>query len=107
MTDKTSSALRSWMKAATTAEQTALAAAVGTSRMYLYALSNPDAAYYRQPSVGLSIAIEEGTEHLAKMSNGRLPVVLRTDLNEHCRWCRFARACIGPKMLFDIEGGKA
>lgn len=94
-------ALKSWMKAATAAEQAKLALAVGTSRAYLYQLSGG----FRQASAELGSQIELKTAAMHKESGGRLPEIYRTDLVEACRGCAFAQKCLGPKAVrsdFDV-----
>ena len=84
--------LKKWMTLATPAEQRTLASSVGTSAAYLHQL----AGEFRQPSAGMARLIEQGTERFAQSTQGRLPVVYRTDINEACRGCDFAAKCLGP-----------
>lgn len=105
-----SNALKAWMKLASTTEQEELARRVGTSRMYLYALANPGKQYHREPRPELAIRIEHVTREMRTESKKRLPQVLRTDLNKHCRECHFAKRCLGGVVEFDIldeESGHA
>ena len=113
--------MKAWMRAATTAEQKTLAERAGTSVQYLHHLAaGEDANYRREPKVQLAAAIERETRAMARASKGRLPVVLRTDLNAGCRACDFARRCLGESAvvaghfpivtgasLGDSEGGTA
>lgn len=101
---KTISAFKSWMQAATSAEQEQLAAAVGTSKGMLYHYSSGE----RTASAERAAQIEEATAAMAKASKGRLPVVLRTDLAPACRACQYARRCLGDRALashFEIVTG--
>lgn len=103
MTD-TISTMKAWMQAATAAEQELLAERAGTSRAYLYHLAADDASSYkREPKAKLAAAIERETKNMAKASKGRLPVVYRTDLNETCRECEFARRCLGADRVAASE----
>ena len=96
----TISALKAWLKAATTLERETLARNVGTSTQYLAHLAvNEDKNYKREPKIGLAAAIERETTAMAKASKGRLPVVLRTDLVEGCRGCPYARKVLGERVL--------
>lgn len=88
--------LKQWLRAATPADLAALAAAVGTSALYIRHLSaGEDKLYHREPRAALAAAIERETLAMSKASAGRLPVVYRTDLNSTCRQCAFARKCLG------------
>jgi hypothetical protein len=98
------SALRAWVRQATPAEQEALATKVGTSRAYLYHLAAGEGTNYRrEPKAALAAAIERETIVMARSSNGRLPVVYRTDLNSTCRGCDFARRCLGDAVVVRSE----
>lgn len=88
-TKNKSNKMREWMAAATTAEQTALADAAGTSRMYLYHLS----VGFRTASAELAGRIEKASKAVRKQSKGRLPVVTRTDLSPACAGCPYAAKC--------------
>ena len=97
---KTISSLGAWMRAATPEEKQALAQRAGTSKAYLFHLSVGDAAKYkREPKAALAAAIERETKAMSKESNGRLPIVWRTDLNSACRQCDFARRCLGDAVV--------
>lgn len=87
--------LKAWLKAATTVEQEALAARVGTSLQMLRFYANGN----RVASSERAGEIEEATTTMAKASKGRLPVVLRTDLAPACRACQYARRCLGDRAL--------
>lgn len=102
MTNPTSNALHAWMRAASTVEQEELARRAGTSRAYLYAMANPSAKYHREPRPELAIRIEHASAEMRRESKGRLPYVLRTDLNKHCRECKFAQKCLSNAQFFDI-----
>lgn len=82
-------AMKRWMALATTEEQERLALAAGTSREYLYQM----ASGHRTPLSGLAARIEKGAYDLRKLSKGRLPVLLRTDLSSVCAGCPFAPSC--------------
>lgn len=112
--------MKLWMRAATPEEQQLLAHRAGTTRMYLYHLSaDEDAKYKREPKPELAAAIERITGEMHKASNGRLPLVYRTDLVTGCRNCEFAKRCLGPiatradfpvvtpQMLAESEDGDA
>lgn len=89
--------MRIWMRAATPDEQKLLAREAGTSRQYLYHLAaHDDSKYKREPSPAMAGAIERATQAMHKESNGRLPVIYRTDLSTACRNCEFAQKCLGP-----------
>lgn len=100
---KTITPLRAWMAAATTQEQKALAERCGTSRQYLYQL----AGGFRQASAELGAAIERETKVMHLTSQGRLPIVYRTDLVSACRACEYAQRCLGTRAVvseFPIVG---
>lgn len=97
-----SNALKAWMTEASTTEQEEMARRVGTSRMYLYALANPNSRYGREARPELAIKIEHATAEMARESKRRLPRVLRTDLNGHCKACHFAQRCLSDAQYFDI-----
>jgi DNA-binding transcriptional regulator YdaS (Cro superfamily) len=98
--------LQSWWARATTAERSTLAKALGTSTKYLsfYAQGR------RQPGADRGIVIERETKLMNKASEGRLPVVYRTDVVPACRECEFARRCLGGARVeasaFNIVEGK-
>ena len=88
--------MKVWMRAATPAEQEALAAKIGTTRSYLYHLSaSEDKAYAREPKPRLAAAIERTSAEMHRTSKGRLPKIYRTDLVSSCRECEFAAKCLG------------
>lgn len=100
---KTINPFAAWMKAATSSEQVALAEAIGSTRETLYQYSTG----HRQPSTERAGQIEVETLKMAKVSKGRLPEVLRTDLVPACRACPYARRCLGERALaseFPIVG---
>ena len=88
-------ALKLWMREATTAEQMELAAAGGTSRGQLYQV----AGGFRKFRPGKAIAIETKAAEMHKASEGRLPLVYRTDMATECAGCAFAQKCLGPIAL--------
>lgn len=106
--------MKMWMRAATPEEQQMLAVRSGTTRAYLYHLSAGDEKpYHREPGADLAAAIERATIEMNATSEGRLPVIYRTDLVNACRNCEFARKCLGaiaeradfPIVAGDTEGG--
>ncbi len=76
-----------WMRQATTAQQQELAAAVGTSRPYLYQIKQG----VRTASADLGSAIERQTAAMAEGTG--LPVVLRSDLVPACAACEYMASC--------------
>ncbi len=78
------------MKAATVAEQFALAASAGTTRAYLYQI----AAGARSPGADLAGRIEEAAEALRRQSKGRLPALTRGDLSAACGACPYLAKCL-------------
>lgn len=100
----TMSPMRAWLHAATVSEQRLLAERVGTSHAYLFHLAaDEESNYRREPKAALAAAIERETKAMARASKGRLPVVLRTDLNSTCRQCEFARKCLGDDAVVRSE----
>lgn len=104
--------LYAWMRLATTEEQEELAAGAGTSRLYLYQLASDNPAVTREASPDLAKRLELAAEPIRKRSKGRLPKLLRTDLNSACRACEFAQRCLGRdavasefRIVTDDEGG--
>lgn len=96
-----------WLAAATSEEIDELAAAVGTSRKYLQALASEGKTYSREANNTLAKRIEVAARPITKRAGGRLPIVLRTDLNSGCRACEFAEKCLGQAAIashFRIEG---
>ena len=83
--------IKAWMVLATTTEQEALAAKVGTSRAVLYQYASD----YRGTSTERAISVEKATTAMNKSTQGRLPVIPRTALSEACRKCEFAKKCLG------------
>jgi hypothetical protein len=83
---------KTWMMAATPAEQSLLATELGSSREYLYQLSGG----FRRASAERGAAIEAATARMHEASNGRLPRIYRTDMVDACRGCTFAHQCLGP-----------
>lgn len=98
-TMSTMTILKAWLRSATPAERQQLAERAGTSAEYLKHLSaNEDTNYRREPKPALAAAIERETRVLNKSTNGRLPIVYRTDLVEACRQCEFAKRCLGEQV---------
>lgn len=85
--------IKTWMTLATTAQQEQLAALLGSSRATLYQYSNLE----RGVSATRAIALEKATTKMAKITKGRLPVVLRTETSEACGQCEFAKKCLEGK----------
>jgi hypothetical protein len=105
--------MKTFMDAATPAEQELLAQKIGSSRGQLYQLSGG----HRQCSSERAIQIELATAEMHKASKGRLPRLYRTDLSSACRGCDFARRCLGEAItvrsefpivtaVTDSEGGR-
>lgn len=86
--------MKDWMEAATAEEQKALALQAGTSRRYLYRLAEG----VRVASADLAGSIEQAAEPMRKVSKGRLPRLLRTDLCPACSVCPFAKKCLNGKV---------
>jgi len=103
--------LKQWMALATTAEIEELAREAGTSRNYLYQLCHDDKPHGREASNVLAARIERAAEVITRRSGGRLPHVLRTDLNAGCRSCEYARKCLGDAAIAShfrvLDGGEA
>ena len=90
--------LKAWLRAATKPEREHLAAAAKTSVAYLNHLAaDKSKPYHREPEPALAAAIERATKRMARASEGRLPVVYRTDLVAACRECEFAKRCLGAR----------
>jgi hypothetical protein len=86
--------LKQWMKIASPDEQKRLAVQAKTSRAYLYILCADDEKNYRRsPGLDLAARIEETTKVMNEETNGRLPVVYRTDLVPGCASCPYAMKC--------------
>jgi DNA-binding transcriptional regulator YdaS (Cro superfamily) len=84
--------LKSWMRAATTAEQHKLANLISTTPGMLYQYSNGE----RQVSPVRAREMEMATALLAK-ANPTLPLLYRTDLASACAGCEFAKKCLAEK----------
>ena len=97
--------MQSWWQLATTAEKVELADMLGTSLKYLSFYAHG----IRQPSAERGIQLEYATKTLAAKSEGRLPVVHRTDVVSACRSCEFALKCLGKDRIeagaFPVVGG--
>ena len=90
---------KSWLKLATTEEIDELATAADTSRAYLHALASDGRTYSREASNAMAIRIEKAAAPISARSGGRLPRVLRTDLNAGCRGCEYAEKCLGQAAI--------
>ena len=82
-------AMKLWMTAATTAEQSALARRARTSRAYLYQLAVGD----RVASAELARRLELAAETLAA-KNPALPSLGRESLCPACGRCEYAKAAL-------------
>jgi hypothetical protein len=94
--------LKFWLKMAQGTERDELAELSGTSRGYLYFISNPDKSYGRPASPELAARIELAAETIRNRSaeaRGRLPALSRVDLSGVCRDCKFARRCLGDRVI--------
>lgn len=92
-------ALKTWMAAATVAQQEEMAELANTTRGTLYQyVSN------RKASAEKAALIEAATTIMHKRTKGKLPVIYRTDLSTACSQCQFARKCIGMKAEFPLLG---
>lgn len=83
------------MSAATSDEQNLLAEKVGTTKGSLYQY----AGGHRQASAERAGEIERVTKEMHRVSKGRLPEVLRTDLCEACLRCDYAQKCLGARAV--------
>lgn len=97
--------MRLWLHTATEDERLLLALEAGTSRGYLDQL----AGGHRVPKPELAAAIEAQALAMHKDSEGRLPVIYRTDLVPACARCAFAEKCLGAEVVnrndFDVVEG--
>lgn len=84
--------LHRWMRSATTAEQQALADAA--TRGSLNSLEQM-AGGHRGCSASKAGLIETASAPITKLSKGRLPRILRTDLCGACRLCPHAAKALG------------
>lgn len=91
--------MQAWMRAANEDERLYLALEAGTSRGYL----NQLAGGHRDASPTLAAAIERVTLEMREETQGRLPVVYRTDLNSSCAGCAFAAQCLGEHVVMRRE----
>jgi hypothetical protein len=87
--------MRLWMKKATEDERLLMAAEIGSTRGNL----DQYAGGHRQPSAQRGADIEREAAVMHADSNGRLPLLYRTDLVEACRNCEFARKCLGSEVV--------
>lgn len=92
---KTLTPIKAWMMAATRQEQDLLADKIGTSRQMLYQFSGG----FRQASAEMAGKIEAATIEMHKLSKGRLPKVVRTDMCEACRQCPYAQKSLGSRAV--------
>ena len=88
-----STKLKDWMKLATTTEQTELATRIGSSRNYLYQVSNGQ----RTASACFALNVENITRSMARSSKGRLPVVKVGDICPSCGKCPYYAKCNSKK----------
>ena len=92
--------LTAWIRLATPKERAALAAAAGTSVVYLYQMAAADGqAYKRGASAAMAGRIERAAAPLTRASKGRLPTLVRTDLCAACRDCEYAQRCLGSRAV--------
>lgn len=87
--------MKLFMRAAQPEEQELLARSCGTSRAYLYQISGG----FREPGPELAAKLEVKIAEMSKVSNGRLPLVYRTDLVTACAQCSFAQKCLGARAV--------
>lgn len=92
---KTINALKAWMRAATADEQELMAGRVGTSVGMLHQYSGG----HREVSAERAGQIEAVSAQMHKVSKGRLPKLVRTDLCEACRSCSYAQKCLGERAV--------
>lgn len=78
--------MKTWMSAASTAEQTRLAKLAKTSRGYLYQLANGE----RVASAELAQRLEAAGREL-RAKNPALPELLQREVCPACRGCPYAR----------------
>lgn len=100
--------LKVWLRAASVPEQQALAERAGTTVQYLRRLAATKESYARAAKAELAAAIETVTADMHRESKGRLPKVLRTDLNEACRACPYAERCLRDRIIdshFEVQEG--
>lgn len=84
-----SSALKDWMRLATTYEQNRLAALAKTSRSYLYDIAGGK----RNASSDTAAAIEVSSRILHRESKRFLPILYRSSLSKACGACPYAPKC--------------
>lgn len=72
-----------------------MAAAIGSSRGMLYQISGGHSGV----SAERGITIEQLAARMHRESQGRLPLIYRTDLVEACRGCNFAQKCLGKRAV--------
>lgn len=92
---KTISVMKTWMRAATEAERSALASAVGTS----VGMLGQYAGGHREMSAERAGRIEAASATMHKASKGRLPKIVRTDVCGACRQCQYAAKCLGERAV--------
>lgn len=103
--------LKAWLRMAIDNERDELAELARTKRSYLYFLSNPDKSYGREASADLAARIEAAADSIRNRSaeaRKRLPALSRVDLSGTCRACKFARRCVGDRVIaaeFEFLGG--
>jgi len=92
---KTITPMRAWMRAATHDERDYLAEKLGTS----VGMLQQYAGGHRQPSAAVAGEIERITTEMHEWSVGRLPRVVRTDVNQACRLCPYAQKALGDRAV--------
>jgi len=92
---KTITSIKAWMSAATVDEQTLLAERIGTTRAMLYQY----AGGYRDCSAERAGEIERVTADMHRVSKGRLPKIVRTDVCAACRSCNYAAKVLGARAV--------
>lgn len=94
--------LKAWLRMAIDNERNELAELSGTTRGYLYFISNSDKAYGREASPELAARLEVAAETIRSRTEDakkRLPVLSRVDLSGTCRTCKFAQRCLGDRVI--------
>ena len=83
--------LKDFRRKATKEEQRELALRTGSDQTYLFS----HIGVHREPSIETAAKIEEATTEMNKNTDGRLPVVRRTQLCEACNACPYAKGFLG------------
>lgn len=87
--------LKVWMRAATVAEQELLAQRVDTS----VGMLRQYAGGHREMSAERAGRVEAVTAEMHKLSKGRLPRIVRTDVCGACRQCPYAQKALGERAV--------